>query len=45
MKNLYNFGLLTAFTITMALVSDYFIAPALMVVVNRKKENEFSGGS
>ena len=37
MNNLYNFGLLTAFTITMALVSDYFIAPALMVVVNRKK--------
>jgi len=39
MNNLYNFGLLTAFTITMALVSDYFIAPALMVVVNRKKQN------
>jgi predicted RND superfamily exporter protein len=36
MKNLFNFGLLTAFTITMALVADYFIAPALMVVVNKK---------
>jgi len=36
MKNLFNFGVLTAFTITMALVADYFLAPALMVVVNKK---------
>ena len=38
MKNLFNFGLLTSFTILMALAADYFIAPALMVVVNEKKE-------
>jgi predicted RND superfamily exporter protein len=36
MNNLFNFGLLTAFTILMALVADYFVAPALMVVVHRK---------
>ncbi len=38
MNNLINFGLLTGFTIIMALVSDYLIAPALMVVVNKPKE-------
>lgn len=37
MNNLFNFGLLTALTIVMALVADYFIAPALMVVVNKKR--------
>lgn len=37
MNNLYNFGWLTGFTIIMALLSDYFIAPALMVTVNRPK--------
>ena len=36
MNNLFNFGLLTALTIVMALAADYFIAPALMVVVNKK---------
>ena len=36
MNNLFNFGLLTAFTILMALVADYLIAPALMVLVNPK---------
>jgi predicted RND superfamily exporter protein len=41
MNNLINFGLLTAFTIVMALVSDYLIAPALMVLVN-KPRNEVS---
>ncbi len=40
MKNLFNFGLLTAFTILMALVADYFIAPALMVVVHRSRKTE-----
>jgi len=38
MNNLTSFGLLTGFTIIMALVSDYLIAPALMVVVNKPKE-------
>jgi hypothetical protein len=37
MRNLVNFGLLTAFTIVMALVADYLVAPALMVLVNRPK--------
>ncbi len=38
MNNLVSFGLLTGFTIIMALVSDYLIAPALMVIVNKPKE-------
>jgi uncharacterized protein len=37
MNNLFYFGLLTAFTITMALVADYLLAPALMVLVNKPK--------
>ncbi|VEN73128.1 RND transporter [Candidatus Desulfarcum epimagneticum] len=38
MNNLFLFGFLTGITIFMALLSDYFIAPALMIVLNRKKE-------
>jgi predicted RND superfamily exporter protein len=37
MNNLFHFGLLTGFTIVMALLADFFIAPALMVVINRRK--------
>jgi len=37
MSNVRNFGLLTGFTIVMALLADYFLAPALMVLVNKKK--------
>jgi predicted RND superfamily exporter protein len=37
MNNVINFGLLTGFTIVMALVADYLIAPALMVVVNKPR--------
>ena len=37
MNNLFFFGLLTAFTIAMALVADYLLAPALMVLANRPK--------
>ncbi|RWX45487.1 MMPL family protein [Candidatus Electrothrix aarhusensis] len=37
MNNLVNFGWLTGFTIITALLADYFIAPALMVLVNRPK--------
>jgi hydrophobe/amphiphile efflux-3 (HAE3) family protein len=47
MNNLINFGLLTAFTIMMALVSDFLIAPALMVLVNKPRntqESETTGG-
>ena len=43
MKNLFNFGLLTAFTILMALVADYFVAPALMVVINRPRKTALIG--
>jgi hypothetical protein len=41
MENIRNFGLLTGFTILMALLADYLLAPALMVLVNKKK----TGGS
>ena len=37
MQNIIRFGFLTGFTIIMALAADYFIAPALMVLVNKKK--------
>ena len=37
MNNIVNFGVLTGFTIVMALAADYFLAPALMVLVNRKR--------
>jgi len=37
MKNLFNFGLLTSFTIATALISNYLITPALMVVLNPKR--------
>lgn len=37
MDNLYFFGLLTGCTIILALLADYFIGPALMMVVHRKK--------
>jgi len=48
MSNVRNFGMLTGFTIVMALLSDYLLAPALMVLANKKKavstasESEFS---
>ena len=35
MNNLKSFGILTSFTVLMALAADYFLAPALMVLVNR----------
>jgi predicted RND superfamily exporter protein len=35
MNNLFAFGVLTAFTILMALAADYLVAPALMILVNR----------
>jgi predicted RND superfamily exporter protein len=37
MKNLFDFGMLTGITIGMALLADFFIAPSLMIVANRKK--------
>ncbi len=38
MNNLIHFGFLTGLAIVLALLADYFIAPALMVVVNRPKK-------
>ena len=38
MNNLLNFGILTSFTILMALIADYLVAPALMVLVNRPRK-------
>ncbi len=38
MNNLINFGLLTGLTIIMALLADFFLAPALMVIVNKPKK-------
>ena len=43
MSNIRNFGLLTGFTIVMALLADYLIAPALMVVVNKKIDTPVEG--
>ncbi len=40
MNNVSRFGLLTSFTILMALMADYFITPALMVVLNPKQVRE-----
>ncbi len=37
MNNLFNFGLLTGIALITALLSDYFIAPALMVLMNREQ--------
>ena len=36
LSNLFNFGLLTGFTIIMALLADFFLAPALMAELHRK---------
>ena len=38
MNNLFNFGLLTGITILFALLSDFLLGPALMVLVNRKTQ-------
>ncbi len=37
MYNVRNFGLLTGFTIVVALLADFLLAPALMVLVNKRK--------
>jgi predicted RND superfamily exporter protein len=39
MNNLLYFGILTSFTILMALAADYLVAPALMVLVNRPRKS------
>jgi len=40
MANIFAFGLLTGFTIIMALAADYFLAPALMMLVNRAQSEK-----
>ena len=37
LTNIRNFGILTGITIIMALLADYLLAPALMVIVSPKK--------
>jgi predicted RND superfamily exporter protein len=37
MNNLIQFGFLTGLVIILALFADYFIAPALMVIVNKDR--------
>jgi predicted RND superfamily exporter protein len=39
LNNLFYFGLLVGITIVMALLADYFIAPALMVVAHKKQRS------
>ncbi len=38
LNNIIRFGFLTGITLIAALLSDYFLGPALMVMVNKKKE-------
>tara|TARA_B100001964_G_scaffold99171_1_gene110748 strand:+ start:1160 stop:3619 length:2460 start_codon:yes stop_codon:yes gene_type:complete len=38
MNNLVNFGLLTGFAILAAMIADFLLLPALMVLVNKEKE-------
>jgi hypothetical protein len=40
MNNLLNFGFLTGFALLAALLADYFIAPALMVLLNKKSHQK-----
>lgn len=42
MNNLICFGMLTGVTIILALLSDFFLAPALMIAVNRKRNTKAS---
>ncbi len=37
MNNLFNFGLLTGFTIVMALLADFLLAPALMTLLTARR--------
>ena len=38
MRNVYYFGLLTGITVLLALLADFFMAPALMALVHPQKE-------
>ncbi len=39
MNNLFNFGLLTSIAIVVALLADFLLAPALMALIYRNKNN------
>jgi len=46
MNNLFNFGLLTGMTIVMALLADFFLAPAIMSLVTvPAADDEYNGDS
>jgi predicted RND superfamily exporter protein len=38
LRSTFNFGVITGFTICMALLADFFLAPAMMVLLTRKKK-------
>ncbi len=38
LKSTNNFGIITGFTISMALLADFLLAPAMMVLLTRKKK-------
>ena len=38
LKSTINFGIITGFTISMALLADFLLAPAMMVLLTRKKK-------
>jgi predicted RND superfamily exporter protein len=40
MNNLFNFGILTAIAINMALVADFFLMPAILKIMKKKENNE-----
>ena len=40
LKSTVNFGLITGFTISMALLADFLLAPALMMLVTNVKKNK-----
>lgn len=44
-KSTYNFGLLTGITVILALLSDYFLGPALMVLAYKCKQTHNASGS
>ena len=44
MSNLFNFGLLTGLAILIALLADYFLAPALMTLLVEDRGNGEGGG-
>ena len=40
LKSTINFGIITGFTICTALLADFLLAPAMMVLLSRKKERD-----